>query len=936
MYMRLLLFCCICLSFCADAQNKTSAYPLQFVHFLSRNANGFDKQNPDFLFVGKLPAHSEVLRKLADTIAIIRVSDQATFSHFKQYGNLFSVNNAWKFPLNFFIPAEKNQKEKIQSWIIELENTYAFISSLNNDPLIQIESIADNQKTLQVKTSWRYIEKTVLNRKDVLFIDRVRVPYTERELTGFDLSANKGNLAHRLWPDINGKGFRLAVKENKMDTTDIDFKGRYISSPIASGLMETHATTMATIAAGAGNSFYTGKGMAWAAGITSTSFSNLLPDANTVLNNLQVTVQNHSYGTGIENYYGADAAAYDAQQNQQKTLLHIFSAGNLGTQTSSSGNYAGIQGFANLSGSFKMSKNSIAVGAMDSLGNTPLLSSRGPAYDGRVKPELVALGEDGTSGAAAIVSGTAILLQQAWQKQNGTIPTSDIVRAVLLNTADDTGPKNIDFVSGYGSVNAKSAIQNIIDGRIVVDSVNNQEEKIHRINIPANTKQLKVTLSWIDPAAQANTYKALINDLDLTVVHTTTSTSWLPWVLNAYTQKDSLQQLAIRKKDSLNNNEQVTIDLPVAGEYQLRIKAHQVATGKQPYAIAWQYDTLQHFQFSYPVKGDHLEPKRKNLIRWQTTITDTATLLYRLNNGIWQTLANAVDLSKNSYAWQPPDTMAVIQFRLQMPLRDWLSDTVTISMPLPINTGFNCVDSFLIYWQKANVSQYRVYTLGDQYLQPLITISDTALIQYKQNNTNRYFTVAPVLTNGAEAQKSYTFNYTTQQTGCYISSFIADPFGTNMARLTLQLGTTYQVAKIIVEKLTQNGYTAIQEITPVVNTQFTITASANNGLNIYRSKIVLSNGISYYTQPAQVIHFGNQPYYVFPNPVQPGRSIQVLTEDPDNKTFRLYDLFGRLQMKAALTGASNQLQMPLLQKGIYFYTITQTNQREITGKLIVQ
>ncbi len=934
--MRLLLFCFICLPFCADAQDIKSAYPSAFVHFLSRNDIGFDQQNQAFLFVGKLPAHTEVLRKLADTIAIIRVSDQAFYTHLKQNGNLFGVNKTWKLPVNFFIPAEKKEKEAIESWILELENAQVFIRSLNSDPLIQIETVADNHKTIQLKTSWQYLEQTLLNRKDVFFIDRVRKPQTERELTGFDLSANKGNLAHRLWPDINGKGLTLAVKENKMDTADIDFKGRYISSPIASGLMETHATTMATIAAGAGNSFYTGKGMAWAAAITSTSFSNLLPDANAVLNNLQVTVQNHSYGTGIENYYGADAAAYDAQQNQQKTLLHIFSAGNLGTQASSSGNYIGVTGVANLTGSFKMSKNSIAVGAMDSLGVTPLLSSRGPAYDGRVKPELVALGEDGTSGAAAIVSGTAILLQQAWQKQYGTIPTSDIVRAVLLNTADDTGPKNIDFVSGYGSVNAKAAIQNIIDRRVIIDSVNNQEEKIHRISVPANARQLKVTLSWIDPAAQANTYKALINDLDLTVVHTNSSVSWLPWVLNAYAQKDSLQQLASRKKDSLNNNEQVTIDLPVAGEYQLKIKGYQISTGKQSYAIAWQYDTIQHFQFSYPVKGDHLEPKRKNIIRWQTTMTDTATLLYRLNNGIWQTLAHAVDLSKNFYAWQPPDTMAIVQFRLQMPLGDWLSDTVTISTPLLINTGFNCVDSFLLYWQKTNVSQYRVYTLGDQYLQPFVAINDTALIQNKQNNTNRYFTVAPVLGNGVEAQKSFTFNYTTQQTGCYISSFIADPFGANMARLTLQLGTTYQVAKIIFEKLAQNGYVSIQEITPLVNTQFTITTSANNGLNLYRAKIVLSNGASYYTQPEQVIHFGNQPYYVFPNPVQAGRSIQVLTEDPDNKTFRLYDLFGRLLIKAKLTGTSNQLQMPLLQKGIYFYTITQSNQREVTGKLVVQ
>jgi hypothetical protein len=37
---------------------------------------------------------------------------------------------------------------------------------------------------------------------------------------------------------------------------------------------------------------------------------------------------------------------------------------------------------------------------------------KGPAFDGRIKPEMVAFGIDGSSGAAALVSGVAILLQQ--------------------------------------------------------------------------------------------------------------------------------------------------------------------------------------------------------------------------------------------------------------------------------------------------------------------------------------------------------------------------------------------------------------------------------------------------------------------------------------------------------------------------------------------
>ena len=58
--------------------------------------------------------------------------------------------------------------------------------------------------------------------------------------------------------------------------------------------------------------------------------------------------------------------------------------------------------------------------------------------------------------------------------------------------------------------------------------------------------------------------------------------------------------------------------------------------------------------------------------------------------------------------------------------------------------------------------------------------------------------------------------------------------------------------------------------------------------------------------------------------------------DPDNREFRLYDVFGRLVMKESLTGFRNQLRMPLLQRGVYFYVIMQANNRTLNGRLIVQ
>ena len=109
----------------------------------------------------------------------------------------------------------------------------------------------------------------------------------------------------------------------------------------------------------------------------------------------------------------------------------------------------------------------------DSLGNVLSPSSRGPAYDGRIKPELVAFAEDGSSGAAAIVSGISLVLQQAYKELNGNFPSAALVRAILLNSADDVGPKGIDFVSGFGAVNAYKALLDVTNAHFFSGSISN-------------------------------------------------------------------------------------------------------------------------------------------------------------------------------------------------------------------------------------------------------------------------------------------------------------------------------------------------------------------------------------------------------------------------------------------------------------------------------
>jgi hypothetical protein len=569
-----------------------------------------------------------------------------------------------------------------------------FVGDIEKNPYVKIIFKYPEANVLLVRTTWNEVIKTILPKAEVLFIDEQRKPKEELAVSNLDMSTNKVNMIFSRFPNYNGNGIVVSVKENQPDTTDIDLHGRYLATDISSAIFSTHATDMATIIGGAGNTYYEGKGAAPGSTISSSSFAVLLPDADDAYKGYNISVQNHSYGTGIENFYGADAAAYDASVITRPSLMHIFSAGNSGEETSTSGPYDNVATFANITGSFKMAKNIITVGHIDSLGNVLSLSSRGPAYDGRIKPELVAFAEDGSSGAAAIVSGISLVLQQAYKSLNGNLPSSSLVKAILLNTADDVGSKGIDFLTGFGAANAYRALLEITNGQYFNGSISNGNTDGFDLVVPPNIKQLKITLVWDDPAAVANAAKALTNDLDLELTLPSAGESWQPWVLNHFPSIDSLQLLPVRKKDSLNNVEQISIDDPVAGSYKINVKGFHISTSSQPYAIAYQFDTLDKFTWYYPTASDNIFNERANVLRWESTFSNTtAQLECSLNDGsTWQVINDAIDLTRGYYKWTPPDSFVTAVLRMSFASQHFVSDTFTISKRFNVNVGFNCVD----------------------------------------------------------------------------------------------------------------------------------------------------------------------------------------------------------------------------------------------------
>ncbi|MCU7547546.1 S8 family peptidase [Chitinophagaceae bacterium LB-8] len=779
----------------------------------------------------------------------------------------------------------------------------------------------------------------LINDTSVVFADLLRKPKEELATAEFDLSLNQFNVVHRLFP-FNGSNIHASLKEQRFDTTDIDIKGRYFNSGIAAPSLTGHASRMVTMLGGGGNSSPFNKGAAPGVFVTSSDFVNLLPDADSIYQQYHISIQNHSYGTGIENYYGADAAAFDASIYHNNALMHVFSSGNSGTSTPTDGTYSGILQFANMTGSFKMAKNIITVGAVDSFNTVMELSSKGPAYDGRVKPDLVAFGQDGSSGSAALVSGAATLVQDAYLQTHGTLPSAALSKAVLLNSADHDPVKVINYTTGYGNLNAYEALATITANHFFEDEVKKGQTKSFSLDIPANIAQFKITLVWTDTPAIANAPKALVNDLDATLSFSNTREIWLPWVLNSSANLDSLQLPPTRRIDTLNNVELITVDHPQPGHYIFEVKGSNIVTADQKFAVAYQLDTINHFTWTYPLSTDVLEAGKTHLLRWQSNIQDSGYLECSYNNGAWQRVASNISVQNHYTKWTVPDTSITAQLRFTIPSLNMISESevFTISKLTDMQVGFNCTDSFMLHWNNVQNNGYQLYQLGDQYMEPVSTIQDTFIVLQKSLSPTIYYAVAPKI-NNRTGLKSYTIDYRTQGVDCYFQSFYVLLERENTADLAVGIGSTYGVQLLSFQKYQKDGFSNIYTVAGLsgpTSTYFTFVDTVlTKGVNSYRVALTLTNGHTIYSSTESVFYFPDNPVIAFPNPVRQNQSLRLIAQQPGVYSVEIYDVIGKLMYKGQLKDINQELPAVSLSKGVYLFRFYSKSGEAFTKKILV-
>lgn len=809
---------------------------------------------------------------------------------------------------------------------ISVKDMVAFQAKYQGEVEIRRHSFSD--KSLIIKAKWTSLLDKLKTDSNILFVDVHQKPVEEAELDFSNLSFNRVTKVRHGMPDLSGLNQKISIKEQNFDSLNIDLKGRSFKTMGASSTSSQHATTMATLIAGGGNSSYHALGVAPQATFTSSDFSNLFPDDAAIFNSYGIHLQNHSYGVGVENYYGNEAQAYDQQVMNNPTLLHVFSVGNSGQSQPTSGAYQGLS-FANLTGNFKQAKNVLVINAVDTTLTINQLNSRGPAYDGRLKPELTAYGQGGTSEATALVTGVCSLIQQNYFQLNGKFPDASLVKALLIATADDLGSPGIDFLYGYGNVNAYKALSVLQRSTFFETVLQSNDSKTLNVVVPSSVSTLKIAVTWSDAPAQVNASAALVNDIDAVLQNGSQVT--LPWKLSSYPAADSLMAVAKRMPDHTNNVEYITLDHPAAGNYSLQLTSHTLSTTDQKVSVAYWLEEEKQFEWDFPLEGDKVEAAKKNLLVWQAQAGQSGDVYLQLNQGNWTLLKSNIDLDHYLY-WKFPDTLAQAKLKMVIGGNEFISGQFLLSPLLQIKTAFNCADSVGLSWNAAkSAASYEIYTMGSSYLKKINSISDTLLVLRKPDDL--YFSVAPVF-QGVTGLKSETINYTQQGAFCFLNLFSAVRSEATQVKAQLSLSTWFGIDHVVVYRTSRLVKEELSSISPSHLLSFEINDnSLVPGILTYQAQIFLKNGSTILSDAVDITVEEKGKAILYPNPVTNESDLKIISEGGGIK-FRIADWLGRVIFETKLELVQSSIDTNALSPGLYLYQLINGSGVTDTGRFV--
>ncbi|MEN3046652.1 MAG: S8 family serine peptidase [Candidatus Hydrothermales bacterium] len=269
--------------------------------------------------------------------------------------------------------------------------------------------------------------------------------------------------------------------------------------------------------------------------------------------NLGVRIHSNSWGecgdpncNTPNNSYSTAAREVDQFMWNNRDFLIVFAAGNEGPQ-------------ANTVTAPSVAKNCISVGALrhNNISQIAGYSSRGWAFDNRIKPDVCGiggagtgtdyvhsawndptphsycdiLGMVGTSMATPSVAGAIALIRQyfteGWYPSgtknpaNSFTPSATLLKAMTISSTNFLATNVYDQDFGWGRVNLRNVLYfsgDAKDLRIAEKAIYaTGDSLVYALNVLSSSIPLKIVLVWLDAPAAVNANPALVNNIDLKV-----------------------------------------------------------------------------------------------------------------------------------------------------------------------------------------------------------------------------------------------------------------------------------------------------------------------------------------------------------------------------------------------------------------------------------
>ncbi len=585
-------------------------------------------------------------------------------------------------------------------------------------------------------------------------------------------------------PDgLSGEGVVVGVGDGGILGNHIDFNGRIHNEA------ETHYTSygahpdvISGIIAGQGNINPKYQGIAPASELVIEQTFRIHNDLAEFFPKYGMVLTNNSYGSSFSctntGSYQYNSAILDQKSLDYPEVLHLFAAGNNGTQTC--GEFP--QGYGTILKSYAVAKNVLTVGGANHAGLKTGLSSAGPSQDGRIKPEVIANGLNvwgpnrnygygsitGTSTATAGATGTLALLYEKYRLLNeGNNPKAALMKAVVCNTAEDKGNAGPDFQHGFGLIDAEEAVEVLENGTYGFGNMNaSNETHTFTFTVEPGMQEARFMLYWHDEESYSGTLSALVNDLDIKVT-APDGTEYLPWVLDP--AATGVESLAQRGEDHTNNIEQVTLSNPDAGVYTITVSATNLNNPGMEFVVTY-HQKEEEFQVVSPAPGYALVPGDEIVVSWDwnKSNTSTFTLEYGYSpSGPWMNIGSSPSVLHRSYVWAVPSInrgQVYLKLKSDETGEEVVSEAFSVRTVPEINDIIGtCADYLEVSWGPVEEAvSYEVFLLGEKKMESVGTTSEVSF-QTRVPSGKAWLAVKAIFNDGTFSQRSVSVEGVTSQ-----------------------------------------------------------------------------------------------------------------------------------------------------------------------------